>query len=151
MVFFLKVVVTAAGAALAGISMDLQSVQSTASSLKTCPAAVVGRISRYMSEHELLVSRLLVPLTCCDRMTLPHFLCPPGLHASGRRSDLCRCPQGTHKWGGDRVSVPLWHEAGSGQAGWYRHQWAEDSSGGGPTPQTKVLLWQPFQVRAVHA
>lgn len=47
MVLFLKVAVTAAGAVLAGISTDLQFVQSTASSWKTCPAAAVGRTSRY--------------------------------------------------------------------------------------------------------
>lgn len=55
MVFFLKVAVTAAGAALAGKSMDLQCVQSTVSLWKTCLAAVVGRISRYMSKYESLV------------------------------------------------------------------------------------------------
>lgn len=39
--------VTAAGAAPAGISMDLQSVLSTALSWKTCLAAAVGKTSRY--------------------------------------------------------------------------------------------------------
>lgn len=48
LVFFLKVVVTAAEAALGGTSMDLQSVQNTVSLWKICPAAAVGRISRCM-------------------------------------------------------------------------------------------------------
>lgn len=61
-----------------------------------------------------------------------NFLCPSGLHAPGRRSDVCWRPQGTHKWRGDWVSVLLGHEEGSGQAWWNRHQWAQDPSGGGP-------------------
>lgn len=76
----------------------------------------------------------------------PHFWCPAGLHASGRRGDLCRCAQGTHKRGCDWVSIPLRHEEGHWQAGRYRHQRTEDSSGGGQTSQTKVLLWQPLKV-----
>lgn len=47
MLLFLKVAVTAVGAALAGINMDLQSVLSIVSSLRTCPAAAVGRTSRF--------------------------------------------------------------------------------------------------------
>lgn len=43
----LKVAVTAAGAALAGISMDLQFVLSIVSSWRICLAAAAGRISRY--------------------------------------------------------------------------------------------------------
>lgn len=51
--FFLKVavavvVVIAAGAALAGISMDLRSVQSTVLLWKTYPVVVAGKISRYV-------------------------------------------------------------------------------------------------------
>lgn len=45
--FFLKVAVSAAGAALAGISMDLRFAQSIALLWKTYPAAVAGKISRY--------------------------------------------------------------------------------------------------------
>lgn len=50
--FVVKVVVaSAAEVALEGTSMDLQSVQNTASLWKICLAVAVGRISRYMTQR----------------------------------------------------------------------------------------------------
>lgn len=54
----LKVVVTAAGAARAGTSMDLQFAQSIDLLWKTYPAAVVGRISRYTWNHKSLLGHV---------------------------------------------------------------------------------------------